>query len=92
MAVGRLTGAAEVSVSKGDLRIVVAVRGKVVLRAQAGTISVGAAAGVSAALDAGTSYGRVDNRLRNDGSAELDIHATTQYGDIVAHSLGGAAS
>ncbi|WP_433831277.1 DUF4097 family beta strand repeat-containing protein [Actinoplanes sp. CA-015351] len=85
--VGRLTGAAEISVAHGDIRITEAVRGAVVLRTQAGAISIGAAPGVSAALNAGTSYGRVDNRLKNDGSAELDIHATTQYGDIVAHSL-----
>ncbi|REH44521.1 hypothetical protein BCF44_1081, partial [Kutzneria buriramensis] len=36
----------------------------------------------------GTSYGRISNALRNtDGAAELDIHATTSYGDIAAHSL-----
>ncbi|MBB2946653.1 DUF4097 and DUF4098 domain-containing protein YvlB [Actinoplanes lutulentus] len=85
--VGRLTGAAEISTAKGDIRITEAVRGAVVLRTQAGTISVGAAPGVSAVLNAGTAYGRVDNRLKNDGSAGLDIHATTQHGDIVAHSL-----
>ncbi|WP_285561186.1 DUF4097 family beta strand repeat-containing protein, partial [Actinoplanes regularis] len=87
VSVGRLTGAAEVSVSKGDVRIVEAVRGKVVLRTQMGAISVGAAAGVSAALNAGAAYGRVENSLKNDGSVELDIHATTSYGDIVARSL-----
>jgi DUF4097 and DUF4098 domain-containing protein YvlB len=87
VSVGRLTGPAEVTVSKGDIRIVEAVRGKLVLRTRAGAISVGAAAGVSAALDAGISYGRIDNRLRNDGTVELDIHASTEYGDITAHSL-----
>lgn len=87
VSIGRLTGAAEINVSKGDIRIVEAVRGTVALRTQAGAISVGAAAGVSAVLNAGTSSGRIDNRLKNDGSAELDIHASTEYGDIVAHSL-----
>jgi DUF4097 and DUF4098 domain-containing protein YvlB len=85
--VGRLTGPAEISTSKGDIRIAEAERGTVVLRTQAGAISVGAAPGVSASLDAGTSYGRVSNTLKNDGTAELDIHATTAYGDITAHSL-----
>ena len=85
--VGRLTGPAEISTSKGDIRIIEAVRGTVVLRTQAGAISVGAAPGVSASLDAGTPYGRVSNALKNDGTAELDIRATTAYGDISAHSL-----
>ncbi|MBP2330955.1 hypothetical protein JOF56_011340 [Kibdelosporangium banguiense] len=85
--VGRLGGTAEISTTKGDIRIAEAVRGTLVLRAQAGDISVGAAAGVSAVLDAGTSYGRISNTLKNDGTAELDIRATTSYGDIVARSL-----
>ena len=85
--VGRLNGPAEVSIGKGDIRIAEAVRGTVVLRTQAGEISVGAAAGVSAALDASTAYGRINNGLKNDGAAGLNIHATTAYGDIVAHSL-----
>jgi hypothetical protein len=38
-------------------------------------------------LDADTSYGRVHNGLRNDGAADLNIHATTSCGDIVAHGL-----
>jgi hypothetical protein len=63
------------------------VRGTVVLRTQSGDISVAAATGVSAALDAGTDYGRVSNALKNDGAAELDIRATTSQGDITARSL-----
>jgi hypothetical protein len=85
--VGRLEGPAEISTARGDIRITEAVRGSVVLTTQSGGISVGAAAGVSARLDAGTSYGRISNALKNNGVAELDIHATTSYGDIVAHSL-----
>jgi DUF4097 and DUF4098 domain-containing protein YvlB len=85
--VGRLYGAAEISNQKGDIRIAEASHGVVVLSTQAGSISVGATAGVSAALDAGTTHGRIDNRLKNDGAAELNIRATTQYGDITAHSL-----
>ena len=61
--------------------------GTVVLRTQSGDITVGAAAGVSAALDAGTSHGRVSNALKNDGATELDIRATTSDGDITARSL-----
>ena len=57
------------------------------LRTQSGDISVGAAAGVSAALDAGTGYGRISNALKNNGTTELDIRATTSYGDIAARSL-----
>ncbi|MET7960387.1 DUF4097 family beta strand repeat-containing protein [Micromonospora zamorensis] len=85
--VGRLTGPAEISTARGDIRIAEAVHGTVVLTTQSGDISVGAAAGVSAALDAGTGHGRVSNALRNDGTTVLDIRATTSHGDITARSL-----
>jgi DUF4097 and DUF4098 domain-containing protein YvlB len=85
--VGRLDGPAEISTTRGDIRITEAVRGTVVLATQSGDISVSAATGVSASLDAGTSFGRINNALNNNGAAQLDIHATTAYGDIVAHSL-----
>ncbi|WP_377273656.1 DUF4097 family beta strand repeat-containing protein [Peterkaempfera sp. SMS 1(5)a] len=85
--VGRLGGPAQISTARGDIRIAEAVHGRVVLRTQSGDISVGAARGVSASLDAGTTYGRVSNALKNDGAAELDIHATTSQGDITARSL-----
>jgi hypothetical protein len=85
--VGRLNGPAEISTTRGDIRITEAVRGTVVLRTQSGNISVAASAGVSAALDAGTDYGRINNALKNDGTAELDIRATTSHGDITASSL-----
>ncbi|MEU7718018.1 DUF4097 family beta strand repeat-containing protein [Streptomyces tibetensis] len=87
--VGRLGGPAQISTQKGDLRIAEAVRGTVALRTEQGDISVGAAHGVSAALDAGTGYGRIHNALKNaDGAAAgLAIHATTAQGDITARSL-----
>ncbi|MFF4805297.1 DUF4097 family beta strand repeat-containing protein [Streptomyces sp. NPDC001351] len=85
--VGRLGGPAEISTARGDIRITEAVRGTVTLRTQSGDISIGAAAGVSAALDAGTGHGRISNALKNDGTTELDIHATTSSGDITARSL-----
>ncbi|MER7403854.1 DUF4097 family beta strand repeat-containing protein [Streptomyces sp. NPDC000070] len=85
--VGRLGGPAEISTARGDIRIAEAVRGKVVLNTQSGDISVVAAAGVSAALDAGTGHGRVSNSLKNDGTTELDIRATTSHGDITARGL-----
>jgi DUF4097 and DUF4098 domain-containing protein YvlB len=88
VSVGRLNGPAEISTAEGDIRVAEAVRGAVVLRTQAGDVSVGAAQGVSASLDAGTSYGRIQNALKNTGgAADLTIHATTAYGDIVARSL-----
>jgi Putative adhesin len=89
VSVGRLGGPADISTSKGDIRIAEAVRGTVVLRTEAGDISVGAATGVSASLDAGTAYGRIHNTLMNTegAAAQLDIHATTGYGDITARSL-----
>ncbi|MEU9794207.1 DUF4097 family beta strand repeat-containing protein [Streptomyces sparsogenes] len=85
--VGRLGGPAEISTARGDIRIAEAMRGAVVLRTESGDISVTVAAGVSAALDAGTGYGRVSNSLKNDGTADLDIRATTSHGDITALSL-----
>ncbi|MEV7393507.1 DUF4097 family beta strand repeat-containing protein [Streptomyces sp. NPDC091215] len=87
ISVGRLGGPAEISTQKGDLDITEAVRGTVVLRTQHGEISVGAARGVSASLDAGTTYGRINNTLKNDGTPALDIRASTAYGNISAHSL-----
>ncbi|MEV5012766.1 DUF4097 family beta strand repeat-containing protein [Streptomyces sp. NPDC055692] len=85
--VGRLGGPAEISTARGAIRITEAVRGTVVLRTQSGDISVAAAGGVSAALDADTGYGRVSNSLKNGGTVELDIRATTSQGDITARSL-----
>ncbi|WP_156725340.1 DUF4097 family beta strand repeat-containing protein [Streptomyces apocyni] len=87
--VDRLNGPAEISTTKGDIRITEAVRGEVVLRTQAGDVSVDATAGVSASLDASTTYGRIHNALKNSegAAASLNIHATTGYGDITARSL-----
>lgn len=85
--VGRLTGPADISTTRGDIRIAEAVRGTLVLSTQSGDITVGAAAGASAALDAGTSLGRITNSLRNNGTTDLDIRATTAHGDITARSL-----
>ncbi|WP_129838910.1 DUF4097 family beta strand repeat-containing protein [Streptomyces sp. RFCAC02] len=89
ISVGRLTGPGEISTQKGDITVAEAVRGTVTLRTEQGGITIGAAAGVSASLDAGTGYGRIENSLKNaDGAAAgLTIHATTAHGDIVARSL-----
>ena len=85
--VGRITDPAVISTARGDIKVAEAVRGTVELRTQDGNITVGAAQGVSASLDAGTGYGRVSNALRNDGVTALDIRATTSRGDITARSL-----
>ncbi|GAA2084086.1 DUF4097 family beta strand repeat-containing protein [Streptomyces albiaxialis] len=87
--IGRLNGPAEITADRGDLTVTEAVRGTVTLRTHQGSISVGAARGVSASLDAGTSYGRVSNALKNSAGAdaELAFHATTDQGDITARSL-----
>ncbi|MBL1087630.1 DUF4097 family beta strand repeat protein [Streptomyces actinomycinicus] len=85
--IGRLGGAAEISTARGDIRIAEAMSGTVVVHTQSGNISVTAAADVSAALDARTEYGRVSNALRNNGTTDLEIRATTSQGDITARSL-----
>ncbi|WP_367043140.1 DUF4097 family beta strand repeat-containing protein [Streptomyces sp. Je 1-332] len=89
VSVGRLGGSADISTQKGDLNVAEAVHGTVSLRTESGEISVGAARGVSASLDAGTPFGRIHNTLKNaDGAdAGLNIHATTAYGDITARSI-----
>jgi hypothetical protein len=87
--VGRLTGPAEITTQKGDVHVAEATSGSLVLRTRMGDVTVGAAQGVSASLDAGTSYGRVHNALKNTegAAAGLTIHATTDHGDITARSL-----
>ncbi|MEU5280180.1 DUF4097 family beta strand repeat-containing protein [Streptomyces asoensis] len=86
--VGRLNGTGEISTQKGSVDIAEAVRGALTLTTRLGDITVGAARGVSASLDAGTGLGRVDNALRNaDATPGLTIRATTTQGDITARSL-----
>lgn len=86
--IGRLGGSGELSTQKGDLTVTEAVEGTVTLHTGQGSISVGAASGTSASLDAGTSFGRIHNTLKDTGAgAVLAIHATTAHGDIAAHSL-----
>jgi putative adhesin len=86
--VGRLSGDAEIRTAKGDITVTEATRGAVVLHTQTGAITVGAAAGVSAALDADTTVGRIRNALQNTGGTPgLSIRATTTVGDITARSL-----
>ncbi|MEU5783375.1 DUF4097 family beta strand repeat-containing protein [Micromonospora lupini] len=87
--VGRLNGPAEISTRTGNIHIAEATSGIVVLRTQMGDVTVNAAHGVSASLDAGTSYGRIHDALKNtDGAAAgLSIHASTDHGNITARSL-----
>ncbi|HKE72183.1 MAG TPA: DUF4097 family beta strand repeat-containing protein [Acidimicrobiales bacterium] len=89
VSVGRLIGPAEISTQQGDIQIAEAVSGTVVATTQMGDVTVGAAARVSASLDAGAGYGRIHNELKNTvgAAAGLNIHATTGYGDIAARSL-----
>ncbi|MFS8100871.1 DUF4097 domain-containing protein [Lentzea alba] len=61
--------------------------GSAEISTQKGDIEIGVAAGLSASLDAGTSYGRIHNSLKNDGTPDVAIRATTAYGDITARSL-----
>ncbi|MGF0118597.1 DUF4097 family beta strand repeat-containing protein [Promicromonospora sp. Marseille-Q5078] len=86
--VGRLTGPGQLRTAKGNLTVDEATRGALVLDTQLGDVTVGAAAGVTASLDAGTTLGRVRNALTSTGGdVALEIRATTALGDIAAHSL-----
>ncbi|MER5596620.1 DUF4097 family beta strand repeat-containing protein [Streptomyces sp. NPDC002265] len=89
VSVDSLSGPAQISTQRGNIRIAEAVRGTLTLRTQQGDISVDAAGNVSACLDADTTYGRISNALKNtgDGAPDLTIHATTAHGDITARSL-----
>ncbi|MET9496616.1 DUF4097 family beta strand repeat-containing protein [Streptomyces sp. NPDC006552] len=88
ISVGRLNGSGEISTMKGNLNIAQAVGGTLTLTTQMGNITVAAAPGVSASLDAGTTYGRINNSLKNsDGTPGLLIKATAAQGDITARSV-----
>ncbi|MFE2579195.1 DUF4097 family beta strand repeat-containing protein [Streptomyces sp. NPDC059378] len=88
VSVARLSGPAQISTQRGNIRIAEAVRGTLTLRTRQGDISVDAAGKVSACLDADTTYGRISNALKNTGGApDLTIHATTAHGAITARSL-----
>jgi DUF4097 and DUF4098 domain-containing protein YvlB len=84
--VGRLTGPGDIRTQRGDITVEEAVTGTVVLATQQGDITLHSAA--PASLDAGTSYGRIHNTLKNtEGTPALAVRATTSHGDITAHSL-----
>ncbi|MGY0021183.1 hypothetical protein [Streptomyces sp. cg35] len=86
--VGRLHAGGEISNQRGDVSVSEAVSGQLILSTQQGDITVIAAPGVSASLDAGTSYGRIDNALKNTGETPaLTVKATVMQGDITARSL-----
>jgi hypothetical protein len=85
--VGRLTGPADITTTRGSIRIAEAHRGRLTLTTSAGDITVTTAPGTSATLNAGTTQGRVANTLKNNGTPELEIHATTTQGDITAKPL-----
>ncbi|MWA06871.1 DUF4097 family beta strand repeat protein [Actinomadura sp. LD22] len=86
--VGHLGGPADISTARGDISITRAAGpGRVQLRTRSGDITIAAAPGLSAALDAGTALGRITNSLAGNGTTELDIHATTDHGDITARTL-----
>lgn len=87
--IGRLSGPARITNSKGDITVAEAVAGAVELRTEMGNLSVTAAQGVSATLDAATGHGRITNALMNaaGAAAALRFKATTGSGDITAASL-----
>ena len=89
VSVAYLTGPAQISNGKGDITVARAVAGAVVLRTESGNLTIAAAEGVSATLDATTNYGRISNALKNaeGAGAPLAIKATTSHGDITATSL-----
>ncbi|MFC3899065.1 hypothetical protein ACFOWZ_47020 [Lentzea rhizosphaerae] len=79
-------GTVKLSTQAGDVTIG-RLNGSAEITTQKGDITVGVPAGLSASMDAGTSYGRIHNSLNNNGTTDVTIHATTAYGDITARSL-----
>ncbi|MCP2245602.1 DUF4097 family beta strand repeat-containing protein [Lentzea aerocolonigenes] len=79
-------GRVSLTTQAGDVTIG-RLNGSAEISTQKGDITVGVAAGLSASMDAGTSYGRIHNSLKNNGTTDVTIHATTAYGDITARSL-----
>jgi hypothetical protein len=79
-------GTVKLSTQAGDVTIG-RLNGSAEITTQKGDITLGVAAGLSASMDAGTSYGRIHNSLKNNGTTDVTIHATTSYGDITARSL-----
>ncbi|MEV6243989.1 DUF4097 family beta strand repeat-containing protein [Lentzea sp. NPDC051838] len=77
-------GAVRVTTQAGDV-FVGRLNGSAEISTQKGDITV--ATSLSASLDAGTSYGRITNSLKNNGTTDVAIRATTAYGDITATSL-----
>ncbi|KOG31101.1 DUF4097 family beta strand repeat-containing protein, partial [Streptomyces viridochromogenes] len=71
--VGRLGGPAEIRTQKGALHVTEARHGTVTLHTDHGDITVGAARGTSATLDAGTAYGRISNSLTNSEGADAAL-------------------
>lgn len=87
--INHLTGPAHIRNGKGDITITEATTGTLELHTATGNLTVAAAPGTSATLDADTTHGRITNTLRNtDGpTAALTIKATTAHGNITANSL-----
>jgi hypothetical protein len=85
--IGRLTGPAQITTARGDITINEADHGTLELRTSHGDITVNTAPHASAALNANTPHGRIDNALKNNGTTTLHIHATTTNGNITAHTL-----
>lgn len=89
VSVGRLTGPGEISAQKGDIHVVEAAGGTLTLSTQQGDITVGAADGISASLDASTSYGRIHNALMNtDGARSLAVDRVPVPGRYVVAAGG----
>ncbi|MER5639106.1 DUF4097 family beta strand repeat-containing protein [Kitasatospora sp. NPDC002227] len=85
--VARLTGPARITTARGDITVTEAHRGTLDLRTQYGHIAVAATPGAWATLHADTTLGTITDTLKNNGTTELTIHATTAHGDITARAL-----
>ncbi|MFJ8041175.1 DUF4097 family beta strand repeat-containing protein [Kitasatospora sp. NPDC096147] len=79
------TTATRITLQAGDIRLD-GLAGDAELTTAKGDITVTTAPDASAVLDAATSYGRIDNALRNDGTHALSIRATTSLGTITARN------
>ena len=87
--VGRLSGPGEISTRRATSASPRPCAARSRCAPSPASITVGAARGVSATLDAGTRYGRITTPSRTPTAPppSSTIRATTTYGDITARSL-----
>lgn len=85
ISVDRAEAGVDAKTANGTIRIGEAARDTVTLRASAGDLEIGVAAGVAARFQLTTGHGRVRNAVPEENAHVLDVRAHTGFGDITVH-------